>query len=73
MDEKLKLAIDKMKSAMAEVEACMSQDDSGEQDPEQQPKLDTVGMGEDAAAMDAKPADDSKKKLVMSLMKKKGY
>lgn len=74
MDEKLKSAIEKMKSAMAEVEACMSEEGSGDQDQEEQPKLDSVGMGEDAEAMDSKPAvDNSKKKLVMSLMKKKGY
>jgi hypothetical protein len=73
MDAKMKSAMDKLKSAMSEVESCMSM---GSEEPEmedsEEANVENEGHSE---VMPVKADDESsdKKKMVMSMMKKKGY
>lgn len=72
MDAKLKSAMEGLKSAIAAVESCMSQESSISE-----PEETNEESGEEVAAevMPEKDmgASNDKKKLVMAMMKKKGY
>lgn len=74
-DAKLKSAIEKLKSAVGEVESCMNAGSEPEaEESEEMPKLSEIDVKGESDE-EAKPSDEKegKKAMVMAMMKKKGY
>lgn len=72
MDAKLKSAMEKLKSAITEVESCMSMGS----EPEAEESEEMSGMEDSGLEETKEPVAEEKsgkKQMIMSLMKKKGY